>query len=378
MEHPTGHALVDTVIVIGAGPAGLTLTRLLQQRGIRVTVLERDDSPTARPQGGSLDIRPDSGRLAVTAAGLDVEFARRSREDAKQFTLVDSRGIVIPGAGEETHEDAGPEIDRGELRQLLLDSVDESSVQWGVQVTDVVPAADGRWAVLSADGSSRTADLVVGADGIGSRVRARLTATTPVYVGRTMLAANLRRDLWRDSPVADLLGECSVMFVGGQQTIFVQRCAHDLVLLYFSMDVAERWPADEGFDLDDTAAVLDAVREAYADWDPALLGQLTQLDGGFQRWPLSAMPASHRWETVRGLTLIGDAAHVMPPFTGKGVNLALFDAHQLAEALTGSHATLEEALHAFEADMHTRTERETAACLDVGVHFYGIDPMLAR
>lgn len=379
MEHSTHEALVRSVVIVGAGPAGLALARLLQMRAVEVMILERDESPASRPQGGSLDLRPDSGRRAIMAAGLNDDFVRLSREDAKQFTLVSSTGAVIPGAGEDTHEDAGPEIDRGDLRAMLLEAVTPGTVQWGRTVTEVAAADDGRWQVRCADGTTMTADLVVGADGIGSRVRSRLTSTTPVYVGRTMLAANLRRELWRDSEVAELLGEGSVMFAGGQKTIFVQRCAHDLILMYFSMEVPERWPAEEAFDLDQTDDVLAAVKAAYSDWDPDLLEKLTQIDEGFQRWPLSAMPVGHRWDTVPGLTMIGDASHVMPPFTGKGVNLALFDALELAEALTTrGHADLREALEVFEAGMQAQTQRETAECLDVGLAYYGIDPMLAR
>ena len=206
MEHSAHEALVRSVVIVGAGPAGLALARLLQMRAVEVTIFERDESPASRPQGGSLDLRPDSGRRAITAARLNDDFVRLSREDAKQFTLVSSTGAVIPGAGEDTHEDAGPEIDRGDLRAMLLEAVTPGTVQWGRTVTEVAAADDGRWQVRCADGTTMTADLVVGADGIGSRVRSRLTSTTPVYVGRTMLAANLRRELWRDSEVAELLG----------------------------------------------------------------------------------------------------------------------------------------------------------------------------
>jgi 2-polyprenyl-6-methoxyphenol hydroxylase-like FAD-dependent oxidoreductase len=372
-------ALVRSVLVVGAGPAGLALARLLQLRGVSVAVLERDESATARPQGGSLDLRPDSGRLAIRAAGLDAEFAALSREDAKAFALIDSTGTVVPDAGQETHEDAGPEIDRGDLRAMLLDAVLPGTVQWGSTVTAVVAAEDGRWRAELQGGVSVTADLIVGADGIGSKVRARLTSTKPRYVGRTMLAANLRRDLWRGSELDAMLGEGSIMFAGGDKTIFVQRCAHDLVLLYFSMAVPERWPSQAGIDIEQTDAVLAAVREAYRDWDPRLLAMLTELDDGFRSWPLSVMPPQHRWDARSGLTMIGDAAHVMPPFTGKGVNLALFDALRLSEALMdGVHASMADAIAAFESEMQERTEREITECLEVGRHFYGLDPALAR
>ena len=69
---PTCRELLSTgtVAVVGAGPAGLTLARLLQIRGFSVRIFERDASPIARRQGGSLDLRPDSGQRAIRDAGL--------------------------------------------------------------------------------------------------------------------------------------------------------------------------------------------------------------------------------------------------------------------------------------------------------------------
>ena len=363
-----------SVAIIGAGPAGLMLARLLQTRGLSARIFERDISPTSRTQGGSLDLRPDSGQRAIRAAGLLEVFECTSRSDAKAFKLVDSQGDLIPGAGEETHEDAGPEIDRGDLRQLLLESLHPDTVAWGHAVEDVFPEVDGRWRVDFAEREPVITDLVVGADGIGSKARPRLTSIRPRYVGHTMLAATIRKDLWRGSDISDVLGEGSVMFAGGDKTVFVQRCADDLILLYYSMAVAEDWPAVCGFTLDDTDAVLAAVVKTYQDWSPELLTMLTQIEGEFQSWPLSVMPPDYQWETQRGLTMLGDAAHAMPPFTGKGVNLALFDALELADALTAGPAMdLTEAVRDFESRMQTRTRKEIGDCLDVGRKFYGID-----
>jgi 2-polyprenyl-6-methoxyphenol hydroxylase-like FAD-dependent oxidoreductase len=126
--------------------------------------------------------------------------------------------------------------------------------------------------------------------------------------------------------------------------------------------------------IDDTASVLAVIRETYADWSPALVEMLTQVSPGFHRWPLSVMPPDVNWETKQGLTIIGDASHAMPPFTGKGVNLAMLDALELADALAADpDAALAAALATFEFGMQARTRRETGADLEVGHTFYGID-----
>ena len=362
------------IAIVGAGPAGLTLGRLLLTRGFSVRIFERDASSTSRVQGGSLDLRTDSGQKALAEAGLAEAFERVSRSEAKAFKLIDSHGKLQPDAGGDTHENAGPEIDRGDLRQLLLQSLPSQTVDWGHAVSDVVPETDGRWRLEFANQASVTADMVVGADGIGSRVRNRLTSVQPRYTGITMLAANIRRDLWRGSKISDVLGEGSVMFAGGDKTIFVQRCNHDLILLYYSMMVAEDWPAPQGFALDDKAAVLAAVNQAYRDWSPELVAMLTKVEDTFQRWPISVLPPDTRWKTQPGLTMLGDAAHVMPPFTGKGVNLALFDALELADALTADPAAeIAAAVSAFEKQMQDRTRKETGECLGVGQQFYGLN-----
>ena len=170
-----------------------------------------------------------------------------------------------------------------------------------------------------------------------------------------MLAAVIRKELWRDSELSELLGEGSMLVSGGGQTIWVQRCAHDLIRLYFSMAIAEDWPKSQGFTLDDTKAVLEFVTAAYHDWSPNLITMMTQVEGSFERWPLYVMPPDHRWTTQPGLTMVGDASHVMPPFTGKGVNLALLDALDLADSLTADTGRLRDRSRGDLRDAHAGT-----------------------
>lgn len=117
------------VAIVGAGPASLTLAHLLLKRGFRVAVYERDSSWDARSQGGSLDLRADGGQRAMDAAGLLDAFRAESREDAKAFRMLDSTGQDMPNEGDDTHEDADPEIDRGDLRNLLLDALPADVLQ---------------------------------------------------------------------------------------------------------------------------------------------------------------------------------------------------------------------------------------------------------
>ncbi len=307
-------------------------------------------------------------------AGLADVVARLSRSEAKASRMIDSQGHELPGMGKETHEDPGPEIDRCDLRQLLLDSLSPGTIAWGHVIDEVCPEIDGRWRLGIKDRAPVVADLVIGADGIGSRVRRRLTPVQPRYTGITMLAANICQDLWRGSDIDRTLGQGSVMFAGGGKTIFVQRCNHDLILLYYSMAVGEGWPKSAGFELDDRNAVMAVVEDACRDWSPDIMAMLTQVQDHFQLWPTSVMPPDIRWETQPGLTMLGDASHVMPPFTGKGVNLAMLDALELANALTDAPAGgVTAAVKGFEARMQVRTSNEIGACLAIGRQIYDID-----
>jgi 2-polyprenyl-6-methoxyphenol hydroxylase-like FAD-dependent oxidoreductase len=259
---------------------------------------------------------------------------------------------------------------RGGARSIALGL----AVAWDHKVDSVEQDADGGWRLKLTSRDDVVADLVVGADGIGSKVRARLTEVQPVYTGITMIAANIRRELWRGSKISDVLGEGSVMFAGGGKTIFVQRCARDLILAYYSMAVPQGWPQSAAFDLGDATAVMASVRATYADWSPDVLEMLTQVQDSFQLWPTSVMPPECTWQTTPGLTMLGDASHVMPPFTGKGVNLALLDALELAEALADDPGRdIADAVAGFERRMQARTSDEIRACLEVGKYAYGIN-----
>src|SRR6202046_1043177 len=112
------------IAIVGGGPGGLTLARLLQQSGSEVSVYERDQSCSARVQGSALDLHESSGLAALEAAGLIDAFWANNRPDLDRLRLTDAKGTVLhdhsrrmSGAGKR------PEIERGPLRDLLLDSL---------------------------------------------------------------------------------------------------------------------------------------------------------------------------------------------------------------------------------------------------------------
>src|SRR3569833_3780247 len=177
-----GNTMTPPVTVVGAGLGGLVLARVLHQHGVPVVVYEAEPSPAARRQGGMLDILPWNGQPAREAAGLIDGFRELVLDGRESYRVLDRRGVLLldrpdDGTGER------PEVQRGELRRLLLDSLPRGVVRWGRKVSGVRALGDGRHEVSLADNTTINTSLLVGADGAWSRVRPVLSGATPEYVG---------------------------------------------------------------------------------------------------------------------------------------------------------------------------------------------------
>lgn len=359
------------IAVVGGGPAGLTFARVLRRHDHSVTVLERDPAPDARPPGGTLDLHEGLGQLALDKAGLLKEFRALSRPEGQFMRILDTDGIVLRDWRPRPDDRANPEIDRGQLRDLLLGPLD---VHWGRSVTDVVPGRDGVLVQL-ADGRQETFDLVVGADGAWSRVRPAVSSTTPHHTGVTLVETSLDAVDTRHPDLARLVGDGSVAVYGVNRALVAQRNSGGHVKVYALF----RAPLDRRPDLDRHAgphrhASLDTDLEAgpgRADVEAVRSSLLALFDGwaapvldllrhgtAFVRRPLYVLPVAHTWTHVPGVTLLGDAAHLMPPL-GVGANLAMLEGAELAESVAAAPGPgdLDAAVRAFEERMWARAGR---------------------
>lgn len=158
-----------SIAIIGGGPCGLTLARLLECKGIDYVVYERDESETSNISGGALDLHPETGQHALREAGLFDDFKKYARYDDTVFTVTDKLGTQHLRIGE--GRDA-PEIDRVELRQILLDSIPKDKIKWGHGLKSATIGEDNKAILHFANGAVLSGfKLVVGADGAWSKVR---------------------------------------------------------------------------------------------------------------------------------------------------------------------------------------------------------------
>ena len=333
------------IAIIGGGPGGLTLARLLQNQGATVKVYERDVERAARVQGATLNINAGSGLLAIERCGLMDRFRKVFRPGAEAMVIADKSGQTILddfGGGRE-HEER-PEIDRGPLRDLLLDSLHEDTVVWNSRFLSL-SRKKGAIELELDGGKSAVADLVVASDGSSSRVRPYLTSVKPDYSG-VMIVEGVVYDLAAKLPkIHAQLNGGKIMALGDDKTLAVVLKGDGTAAFYCGL----RAPADSlGEPHRDFKAWF---REEFRGWE-SWAGLFDESDL-FIRRPQYCAPPDQTWEAQRDLTMIGDAAHVMPPYAGEGVNMAMLDAVELTDALV-THSNPHDAIAAFESKMRER------------------------
>ncbi len=344
----------QSIAIIGAGLGGLVLARVLHRHGISATVYEAEASPTTRTQGGQLDIHAHNGQKALEAAGLTDAFRAIIHEGGAASRVLDKDGTVL---FEDIDDGQGgrPEVLRGDLRRILLDSLPEGTVQWGRKLTGVTPLGDGRHRLAFADGARVESDLLVGADGAWSRVRPLLSDAVPDYAGIAFVETWLHDADVRHPAAAQVVGGGALYAGAPGQAIAAHREAGNVIHTYVQLKRPAKWFA--GIDFDNAAAATRAIAAEFAGWAPALTALITEGDVPPVLRPIHALPDAHRWDRVPGVTLLGDAAHLMPP-SGEGANLAMFDGAELAAAIVVHPGDIETALAAFEAAMFARSAAE--------------------
>ncbi|WNV85627.1 NAD(P)/FAD-dependent oxidoreductase [Umezawaea sp. Da 62-37] len=342
--------------IVGAGLSGLVCARILQRGGVPVTVYEADLSPDARQQGGSLDIHDDTGQIALVEAGLHEEFIARTHVGGEDMRLLDKTGRVHVDRREPAGGNGRPEIDRTDLRRLLVESLEPGTIAWGHKVVAARPAATGH-ELEFANGTVVHADLVVGADGAWSGVRSLLTPVKPAYTGITIVEIRLTDAAVKHPRALAVTGRGNLFALSDNR--YIGGHGGDTIALGCGLRVPENWVADSGIDWDDPESARAGLLRQYPDWAPALTDLIRECDDTIRPRPIFALPTGLTWDRVPGVTLLGDAAHLMSPFAGEGANIALIDGADLARELL-SGADVETALTRYEKTMFPRGAKSAA------------------
>jgi 2-polyprenyl-6-methoxyphenol hydroxylase-like FAD-dependent oxidoreductase len=269
------------------------------------------------------------------------------------------------------YEEAGagdrPEVDRSALRDLLLKGLPPQCVRWGSDVSSVSPVGNNTWNVIIGEQCFGPFDLVVGADGTWSRVRPLLSPYKPQYTGLTFIEFGIDDIDHRFPALSKLVGRGKVGIIGEGREIIAQRNGHAHVRVYAIFRVAADW-ASRRFDFTSAASVRAGLLREFGDFADGITDLIRAANDNFVARQIHALPVGHRWTHRPGLTLIGDAAHVMPPFGGEGVNAAMLDAASLAQRLIDD-ANASDAVRAFEADMFERVEEAAGESADAAATF---------
>ncbi|NUS94459.1 MAG: FAD-dependent monooxygenase [Nocardia sp.] len=342
--------MTTPVTIAGAGLGGLTLARVLHVHGIPVTIYEAEPAARARTQGGQLDIHEHDGQVALEAAGLTAEFRAIIHRGGAAARVLDRYGTVLL---DEPDDGTGgrPEVLRGDLRRILLDSLPAGTVRWGHKITGVRSLGAGRHELVFADGAAVTTGLLVGADGAWSKIRPLLSTAVPEYIGTTFVETYLFDAGERHPATAAAVGAGAMYALNPGKGIVAHREAGDVLHTYIQLNRPAEWFA--GIDFTDTAAVARIAAE-FDGWAPELTALITAGDTAPVPRMIHALPDGHRWDRVPGVTLIGDAAHLMPP-SGDGANLAMLDGAELAQAIVAHPGDVEAALAAYESASFARS-----------------------
>lgn len=348
------------IAIIGGGPGGLTLARLLQIQGAKVKVYERDANKEVRVQGATLDLHEESGLKALAEAGLMDAFKDNYRPGAGKMRIVDHKGTILHDDATDEREETRPEIDRGPLRKILLDSLQPETVVWDSHFKSLVPNGNG-WTITFMNGTSAIADLVIGADGAHSKIRPFITPIKAFYSGVTMVEGVVYHSAIQVPSLHQLLNGGKVFALEGGKTLIVSSKGDGSLVFYTGCKTDEHWCKE--IDFSDKTQVLHWFKSTYEGWSEAWLALFDKASLPFIARPQYCMPLDQTWEALPNLTMLGDAAHVMPPFAGEGVNMAMLDALKLSECLA-KYPSAAEAIAHYEKEMRQRASATARDTLD--------------
>jgi 2-polyprenyl-6-methoxyphenol hydroxylase-like FAD-dependent oxidoreductase len=353
-----------TIAIVGGGPGGLTLARLLQQNGANVKVYDRDINKDARVQGATLDLHEESGLLALQKAGLMDAFNANYRPGADALRITDKNAYILwDDEATPREETKRPEIDRGPLRKILLESLQPDTVVWDSNFSSLSPEGNG-WKFHFKNGTSAIADIVIGADGANSKIRPYITPIQPFFAGMTAIEGAVYNAEVASPKIFKLLNGGKIFAMADSKSLIISSKGDGSLAFYPGFNSTENWAKESGINFNDKAQVCAWFKQEYNGWAEIWQELFENTEYLIPR-PQYCMPLNQTWEALPNLTMLGDAAHLMPPYAGEGVNMAMLDAVELAECLlSDNYIDTQSAIAAFETQMRKRASKTAAQTLE--------------
>lgn len=338
------------IAIVGGGPGGLMLGLLLQRQGFSFTIYERGYQNMHSDRGGSLDIHDDSGQLPLKEAGIFENFRKHARYEGEDTRIVNKDGEILYDEDAEG-EGNRPEIDRGKLCDIIMEQIHPENIKYGFKFEKLIQRDNGEVELVFENGTTVMTNLVIGADGAFSQIRSHLTNAKPEYTGISMIEMNSDEnehpDLLKFNKNGKLIG------LGGDQAILGQRNGDGRIMAYISFKTKyEKLDEYRNLSLD---ALKERLLAEYSDWDSELQNYIAYSYDDIKFRRIYKLPIGLTWATQPNITIIGDAAHLMSPFAGEGVNMALYDAYILAESFKNFN-NLTEVLKVYEQQMFETTK----------------------
>ncbi|MBH8605185.1 NAD(P)/FAD-dependent oxidoreductase [Thermoactinomyces sp. CICC 10522] len=349
-----------SIAIIGGGPGGLMLALILQRNGIKATIYEREPDDKNMERGGSLDIHEDTGQLVLKEAGVYEQFLSKARFEGEDFRLFDKTGKIYLDEDADEEYGARPEIDRGELCALLLNALDKECIQYGYKLDKCIPLENGKTELHFENGQIEIADLVIGADGAFSRVRPILASEDISYSGLTMLEMNVVNAAVNHPDLASFHKRGTVFALDEGKGIIGQLNGNGTIKVYVGLKVNRDWLDRCGIPFNKPKKAKEAILDLFGDWDEQLKNYIRYAEDTIIPRRIYMLPVGFKWQRHPRITLIGDAAHLMSPFAGEGVNLAMFDAYHLALAIMDNQNNVSKAIEIYEEKMFAYSSEAAA------------------
>ncbi|KAJ5190646.1 uncharacterized protein N7498_009631 [Penicillium cinerascens] len=389
------------IAIVGGGPGGLTVGLLLHRRGILSTIFELRQKPTdeelAKPSG-MLDLHKESGLAAIRECELYDQFLQLTGECSEAQKVSDKDGNIL-------HQDEGelsdrPEISRHALTKLLSSHLPAENIKYGYKLYSATSISTPNGTETELDfgpNGKQRFDLVIGADGAWSQVRNMLSDIKPQYAGIQNITTTFRHVSTKYPHLAELVGPGSFAALAFRHGVMSQRGPQDVARIFIFLTTPdEHLPVSAGLAgraASDAKELLLNNDEFLGRFGPKIrelvsvaCDEETNDNPGaaLDIRPLYTLPIGVSWEHKPNATLIGDAAHLMCPWAGEGVNLAMWDSLLLAHAIIKAYhaakdqgasfqSELDPLMKEFEDEMFVRTKEKAKETYSNGQMMFGED-----